>query len=368
MRRLAIGWALQIGAAFGAPADRRVAWRLDPNERLSTVAAFAEWGRPRGRVVDGVVYWVADGFLSAERFPSSRRVAWRGRQSRLVRAGFVGVVLATTGETRVFLRPDADSLAVAWARIAAPLVEPSGDIPPQIAPAVGMPKEQFAVQAQVLQGPAWLGRRMATYGRQLYPVDDLAAQGTAADPLTVPFLREGGSEVAGVLVAPARAGSLQTGVALADSTWAIAGPRELQQRWDRFPFFHQLRDSVRAAGSEYGQGLIRYLARGDTLVAYQPNYALGPDGGTALILVNVAMGGRLGSGRTFDDAWRNLRGEIGPVPVGIDVSARLEQAREWMNRAEEALRRGDLEEFGRSFGFLRELLRVRAGGRGESVP
>jgi hypothetical protein len=142
-----------------------------------------------------------------------------------------------------------------------------------------------------------------------------------------------------------------------DSTRAVGIPRDLQQRWDRFPFFQQLRDSVRAGEAEFVAGLIRFTSVGDTLVAYQPNYAIGPTGEGGLVLVNLAMGARLGAGRTLAEAWSNLRGEVGPAPVGIDVATRFEQAREWLDRADAALKRGDLTEFGRAFAYLRELLR-----------
>lgn len=360
VRRLALAWALQTGAALRGEDDQSLAWRLDPRARLARVVPFASWSRPRAHLIDGEVYWWCDGFLDAARFPASREVEWRGRAFRMRRVGFVGVIRARTGRTWVYLRSDADSLAHAWARIAAPLIEPASALPGGLQGSVGVPAEQLAAQAQVLQGPAWLGTPIARYGRQPYPVDDLPLRGTTTDPVVVPFLNDAGTAVTRLVTGPVRSGSLATALLSVDSARAVAGPRELQQRWDRFPFFQQLRDSVRAAGADYRQGLIRFGVRGDTLLAYQPNFALGPGGQSAIVLINVAEGGRLGAGRTFSDAWRNLRGEIGPAPVGSDPLTRLEQARVWLERADAALRRGDLEEFARSFGFLREALRSGA--------
>ena len=146
-------------------------------------------------------------------------------------------------------------------------------------------------------------------------------------------------------------------VTVPDSTTSLPTPRDLQQRWDRFPFFQQLRDSIRAAGAEYLPGAIRFSAIGDTLLASQPNFALGLPGQGALVLVNMALGGRLGAGRTYQEAWQNLRGVAAPAAVGSASGPRLEQAREWLDRADAALKRGDLQEFGRAFGYLRALLR-----------
>jgi hypothetical protein len=365
LRRVAIGWALQVGEVLGADPADRLAWRLEPARRLEGVAPFVEWSRARGHVVGGEMHWLSDGFLTVERFPSSREVTWRGRAVRFARAAFVGVVAARTGEARVFLRADADSLAHVWGRIAAPLVEPAAALPPWLAAEVGLPREQLAAQAQVLQGDAWLGRPVARFGRSLYPLDSLAALGTWLDPVTVPFLGLSGLDVTGVLAGPSRPQSLATRLTTADSALAPPAPRELQQRWDRFPFFQQIRDSIRAAGSEHQAGLIRYGTRGDTILAYQPNYAVGPRGRSVLILVNVALGERLGAGRSYQEAWENLRGVTAPSPVAADLGGRLEQAREWMERAQAALERGDLEEFGRAFNFLRDILR---GGPAERRP
>lgn len=358
VRRVALAWGLQTGAPLRAAEDQRIAWRLDPESRLARVGPFASWGRPRAHLMDGELFWLADGFLAADRFPASREVEWRGASFRMRRAAFVGVIRARTGRTWMFLRPDADSLAHAWARAAAPLIEPASAMPAGLADAVGLPAEQLAVQAQVLQGPAWIGAPVARYGRNPYPLDELPVSGAATDPVAMPFLNEAGTAVARLVTGPARPGSLAAVVVAVDSSREVSAPRELQQRWDRFPFFQQLRDSVRAAGADYRQGLIRFGLRGDTLVAYQPNFALGPGGQASVVLVNVAQGPKLGAGRSFEDAWRNLRGEIGPVPVGSDPATRLEQAREWLERADAALRRGDVEEFGRAFGFLREVLRA----------
>lgn len=361
-RRIAVGWALQVGAVLRAAPTHRLAWRLDPVRRLQGIAPFVDWTQPRVVVVDRDVYWVSDGFVSGTRFPASRAVPWYGSERRYVRNGFVGVIRARGGEARIYLRANADSLSTTWARIAAPMVEPSTAIPAAIADQLGIPIEAATNEALILQGSGWISRSIARIGRNPYPADQLPNAGTSADPHRIPYLTDDGQRVVGLLVA----GSAGSTLTIVDSTRMVAAPKELQQRWDRFPFFQQLRDSIKAAGSEYEPGLIRYAVLGDTLVAYQPNYALGPTGRTALVSVNVAMGPRLGNGRTMELAWLNLRGDAAPAPVGSDLTARLEEARQWLERADAALKRGDLQEFGKAFSYLRELL--APGGSPESPP
>jgi hypothetical protein len=358
VRRLVVAWALQVGAVLRAHPNQRIAWRLDPFDRLTAVFPFAQWSPPRLYVVDREIVWVSDGYLSAAEFPSSIAVPWRGEKASYLRAGFVGMVRARSGQARVFLRADADSLTHAWGRIAAPLVEPATALPSFIGDNLAFPTEWLAAQALVLEGQGWLGRPIARIGRSPYPIQDLATMGSLADPYRIPVMNDSGRDVVGVLVGPSGGDPPSTQLILADSTRSVPSPRELQQKWDRFPFHQQLRDSVRAAGSDYLAGLIRFAERGDTMVAYQPSYAIGAGGHTALVLVNVALADRLGAGRTYEEAWANLRGETAPRPVGTDLTERLTQAQSWIERADEALKRGDLQEFARAWSYLRELFRI----------
>ncbi len=363
-RRLALAWSLQTGAMLGAASSDRVAWNLDPLVRLAGVAPFAEWESPRAVLIEGDLFWVADGYLAVPRFPISRLVRWRTGQVGYLKAGFVGVVRARGGQARVHLRRDADPLAEAWARVAAPLVESADQLSSALGALIGVPPLAAAAQAHVLSGPAWLNVSVAFGPREPYPLFTPQMLGTVDHPFLIPLVRSDGQRLAGLLQLPDSNGA--AAFLSVDSALAVGAPRDLQARWERFPFFQQLRDSVRAAGSELTFSAIRFGAMADTLVAYQPGYALGPDARGGIVLVNVAMAQRLGGQRTYDEAWRNLRGELGPDALGSDPGARLDRARYWLERADAALIRGDLQEFGRAFAALREL--IRAGRSPQATP
>ena len=360
-RRIAAAWALQIGPVLRALPTDRLAWRLDPVVRLQAIAPFADWSSPRAVVIDREVYWVSVGFVTAERFPASRAVPWRGADRSYVRAGFVGVVRARGADTHVYLRQAGDPLSASWSRIAAPLVEPADSLPPMIGRQLGTPFALAAVQAAVLEGAGWTGRPVAKSSRNSPTSGDFPNAGTRDDPIAFPFLSEDATRIAGLYIANGE--SVEAfGV---DNAAMVPAPKELQQRWDRFPFFQQLRDSIKAAGAEFEPGLIRFGIIGDTVAAYQPSYAFGSTGRTTLVMVNVALGPLLGAGRTVAAAWTNLRGESAPAPVGSDLTSRLEEARQWLERADAALKRGDLEDFGKAFRYLRALL---APGGNSPVP
>jgi hypothetical protein len=98
-------------------------------------------------------------------------------------------------------------------------------------------------------------------------------------------------------------------------------------------------------------------------MAYQVWYAVGPAGRITIPYVALAQGTRLGAGRTFAEAWDNLRGAGAPLPPGSGPLTPLEEARRWMLRADSALHAGDWEAFGRAFGALRQTLGVGAEER-----
>lgn len=74
--------------------------------------------------------------------------------------------------------------------------------------------------------------------------------------------------------------------------------------------------------------------------------------------ISAAAGNRLGAGRTFAEAWRNLRGAVAPPTPGQRANDPLREARAWMMLADSAARAGDWAQFGRALDALRELLKA----------
>jgi hypothetical protein len=65
----------------------------------------------------------------------------------------------------------------------------------------------------------------------------------------------------------------------------------------------------------------------------------------------------MGAGRTLALAWQNLLGNSVPIAPG-QGSGTLDEARRWMRIADQALRSGDWEAFGRAFEALRGVLQT----------
>src|SRR5690606_27092087 len=118
----------------------------------------------------------------------------------------------------------------------------------------------------------------------------------------------------------------------------------------------QMRDSALAIGWRYQGGPLRFKMTEGGPLGWQAAFVVDSGGQGTLVALNLALGGRLGTGPDLDGAWENLRGARAAFPVSLGEQLRLRQAREWLFRADSALRRGDLAGFGRAFEALRAIL------------
>ena len=360
LRRAALAWALQAPAllARGA-ADARVAWRLEPRERVAALAPFAKWGVPAPRPADGRLVWVLDGTVTSDAFPLVPRMLFRTEQVGLVRSSFIGVVDAETGDTRIFLRPDADALSRGWAAVAGGTVQAWETLEPSIRASIGYPSELFRIQAAALaRSPRGTlgGRRLSLLSDSLAIGLETWAPDTTGPVLTAPYIEAGQRRLAGLLVGSARGDERRLELLLPDSTATVATPPVMASRWSRFPLFEQLQDSVRAAGGTMTMAPVRFWLGGNGLGAYRTHFGSGPAGRPVLVWLSLALPDRLAAGRDAQEAFENLAGTGVPAPFSSPGRSPIDEARRWMHIADSALRRGDLEAFARAWDGLRSTL------------
>jgi hypothetical protein len=362
LRRVVLAWALQAGELLGGlPPGSRVDWALAPEERLARLAPFAEWGVAIPRIIDGDVVWLADGYLAAAAFPLAPRASWRGREVGSLQAAFLGVVDATSGTTRVFVRPGADALAEAWAEVSRGVVEPASALPEPILRAAPYPVELFRVQARQVEHGSW--KPGALGGR---PAIDVSAPpremiGWSADstgPLFLaPYERLSERRLAAVLLGRREEGHDVLTLLRVDSTDALPSRSALESRWSRFASFDALSDSIREDGGSLEQGPVRLGLGPSGVVGYKVYYAQRGPGRLAVAWVSVATAAdRMGAGRSLSEGWNNLLGASVPTMPGSAQATRLDEARRWLERADSALRKPDWMEFGRAWEGLRRSL------------
>lgn len=362
LRRVALAWALQSASLLGrGPASQRVYWHLDPVDRLGQLAPFAVWGTPVPRLIGGELVWLVDGYLPSDAFPASTRVRWRGRSVGSVVAAFVGVIRAGSGATSIFLRHGAGEVAKEWQVLTDSLIRPAPSIPPEVARALAYPAELLEVQLRVLAAPHWefgevIGRSgaVAVSG----PAPEGVWEGdTSGVEVVVPYAMTGQRQISGVVRARMADGWEQLTMLRLDSLLSLPDPTTLVTRWSKFPTFQQLRDSVEKEGARLEAGQVRYWPSSVGLGAYQPWFARRDGAEPALKWVSLAIPDRRGAGHDFEEAWQNLLGVSAPVISAGARGSQLLEARRYLDAADAALRRGDLEGFGRAWESLKRTIR-----------
>jgi hypothetical protein len=365
-RRIALAWALQIAPLLsGVPDGARLLWRLSPRERLDALLPVADWGEPVARVIDGQLFWIVDGYVVSQTFPLVERLPWRRGAASAVRAGFIGVVLAESGETRIFLRPDADPIATAWAAISASVVRPAAELPAEIAAALPYPAALFRIQSLALERAPWnvgllSGRPESGSGGTPDPPLPGWRPDLTGTRLVAIYERPLGRRIAAVLAGSAARARPVLQLVRTDSAGALAAPRVLDATWARFPMYAGLLDSITSSGARGDtvmKGAFGVWSDSGQLGAFRTYFATRGGGGPVLVWVSVAQDDKRGGGRTLGEAWENLRGAIAPTPPTVP-SASLDEARRWMRAADSAMRVGDWGAFGRAFDALRHALGV----------
>jgi uncharacterized membrane protein (UPF0182 family) len=363
LRRLALAWALQSGRLLGpVPKGHRVYWHLDPVERLNRLAPFAVWGAPSPRFVGGKLVWLVDGYLPSEAFPGSSRVRWRGEWVGALRAGFLGVIRAEDGATSIYVRHTADELAKAWQNLSDSLVQPASALPPDIARALPYPAELLEAQVRVLSNPHWdLGQvigRTEGIGIAGPGEEGMWEPDTSGVQVILPYERPPERQIAAVVRAHVADGWEVLTIFRIDSLLSLPEPSTLQAKWARFPTFQQIKDSVEKEGARLEPGTVRYWPTSAGLGAVQVQFARRDGQEPSLAWVSLAIGDRRGAGHDLEEAWQNLLGLSAPIVSAADRGGLLFEVRRHLQAADAALKRGDLEAFGRAWEALRQLLKV----------
>lgn len=355
-RRTALAWTLQSVELVRSETDGlALLWRRDVADRLARLAPFATFDHPTPIVADTALWWISYGYIVRRYAPLVRslRIPEDEDDIRYLRAGVIGTVNAATGETRLYLAPGADSLAFAWARVLAPLIQPVDSIPTALREQLPYPRDVFSVAVQQVvrsrrDSSGWRPRPRRPY-EVLSPAESI---GTAGLWMAQAF--DSGS--------PAHFAALLAG------TMTSAGPRL---------YLWMPAGSLRLPGElmgspEMAPGVMRLWIADGAVLTEEAQFVEPAADGTprGVNRVYVTWGGRAGDGPTPAAAVRNLlasdsHGDHGGS-VDTTLVARWEFARHLAAEADSAAAAGDLEAFGRFYGELKQLLGVhgkRAPGR-----
>ena len=358
-RRVALAWKLQSSPLLTSPAVNRssiVLWNRSVRQRLNAVAPFADFGAAQPIVVDGRLFWTAFGYVASNTFPLSQRVEWRGNGIGYLRAGFVGVVDAATGETTVHLVPNADPLSAAWADLAPDIVSSWDDLSAALQGRIRYPEELFRRQlhllrdSEVLRRPGFFGRLRPAPGQISTDVEPFWWLGTAhadsAIRMRLQAVLQTGEppSLAGLVEGTVGEGGLAFTVQRFDQPWDIPGPYQTVGKF------------VARRGVDRGvAGPLKMIWVRGGILALQSTYANvdNQDKPPELVSVAVDWGGALGEATTFDSALNELRLSDRPA---ANLSGDWAAARQWFERLDEARQSGNWAEFGRAYEELKRML------------
>lgn len=341
-RRVALAWELQSRRMLSRQASgTRVVWHRDVRERLEAYAPFAHFGQVLPVLDDGRLQWLAYGYVAADGFPMARTVVWRERAVRYLHAGFLGVVDATSGRTRVYLLPEPDPVSAAWGRLAPGIVTPFEAVPASMVDRLPYPPELFDVQRVLWSSPEPTGGRLFRFRAP-----------PAALPAASPFwwVRPDRTRAGAVIerwvnlppgdagVRPGLNGTVRNGV-LRLERWALEIPAST---------------GAGIRSEDLRTGPHRSVAGPSGTLMLQSFYLPAEEGILPLRLAGIELftDGIRREGPTLDAALAGVATRERPEPPGQD----WHEARRWFRRLDDARQSGDWKAFGEAWAALRALL------------
>jgi uncharacterized membrane protein (UPF0182 family) len=128
----------------------RLVLHRDVRERLGALAPFLRWERePEVAVVDGRVVFIAHGYTTTDSFPYSEQVRVGRKRINYMRGAVVGTVDAYTGRVDIYATDPTDPLLRAWRSAFPTLFQDAERMPAGIRAHLRYPKELFHVQSEV---------------------------------------------------------------------------------------------------------------------------------------------------------------------------------------------------------------------------
>ncbi len=338
-RRVALAWVLQSPeiARRTTPAER-LQWRRTPSERFARLVPFARFGVPEPVLVDGALWWRAVGYVSTETFPLVAPVETPDGPVRMLRPGIVGAMRGTTGETRFWLLPGADSITLAWAKLFKPLIEPADSALPPLVESLEYPTLSFTLAAQHILAAAPDSDNWQVIPRE---PTELLLPDNQAPWLVQAFTSSPPGEPRLELLMLGRFGPAGT------ELWSLIAPPNdpppqlLVGSPDTQP--GPLR--IWIAGGHFASSEARFIRRGKDVPRIEH--------------VFLTWGNRTGEGTSAAAALRELTLAGPPGTVDTSLAGRWAQAQRLFSELDSALVSRDFERFGQVYRQLGDLLGAR---------
>lgn len=356
LQRLVLSWDLQDPrlALRDVPQPRpRLITHRDVRERLQAVVPFLHVGSSITPHLRGdSLYWFADLFVTANRYPLSKALVLDGRAVHYARHAAMAVVQAQTGEVWLVPADQPDPVLQAWLRRLPDLFTPLTALPAWVRDERPPAVDLLGVQATAL---ALSGFQGDTVGRlRVARPDDADPELATGAP--VPFAFGPDAALGWALTVDAPTGGPTQGLLVARGGAARRtefhrwiGPRwtgvleELQHAADSAGFGRATRGAMR--------GQVRVVPSDSGPLWVQTHYARADDGAPRVTGVSVLLGERARAGRSLPEAFGLPRPA---AALGADAfRARVAQLYDAMRQAQ---RVGDWRAYADAWESLGRLL------------
>ncbi len=394
-RTLALAWRFQdpnVLLASEVGPESRLVYRRQAQERVIALAPFLLFPEPPVPIVaDGRVFWILEGFTASESLPLSgvHRLP-NGREVNYLRNSVKATVDAVTGDTRLYMVDPADPLIQAYARGFPTLFRDLAEMPAELAGHLRYSRVLLELQAEVLtrfhqesppvfhgQQDRWdLATELSTNPalpvayRAEYGLLDLPGPGDEeAYVLSTVFVPQGRQNLASFLAArwvPGEGGRLSLWDAPVEQQ--ILGPGQIEAMVEQDPEISQQFSLWRQGGSQVWTGHLHLVPVENTLYYLESVFlAADVDAIPEIRRFVVSDGRRVVMETSIERALSYLAQgaleegteiDLGPgrsilLPSRESASSAAVEA---LDRAEERLREGDWEGFGRGLEELRRIL------------
>jgi uncharacterized membrane protein (UPF0182 family) len=401
-------WDSSILLSTRVHPDSRLIYNRDP---LTMVKKIAPWlaidGNPYPAVVNGRLLWIMDGFTTSADYPMSDLVdlnqatsdsltpenAVAGQASdkiNYIRNSAKVTVDAYSGQVKIYQWDEKDPILRTWMNAFPGVVSQKSDIPPDLLAHLRYPEDLFKVQRQVLSTYHVTEASIFYNGSENWrvPVDPTDTINNQSQPpyyltvempgqqptfsLTSVYVPQSRSNMASLVSVNADPASPDYGkitLLQLPSDNTVAGPEQMENQLKNDPGVTKKLLQYERSGTKVLRGNLLTLPLAGEMLYAQPVYTFGQ--GTAsyplLQFVTVALGNRVGIGKTFDQAVASALGvsQTPPPPPGdgsgggngggggggggsggqtVDqrITALLAQSKAAFDQAQIALQNGDL--------------------------
>lgn len=361
--------------------ESRILFRRNINERIRTIAPFLQYDKdPYVALSDGRLYWIIDGYTVTNRFPYSEPAGGINYIRNPVKA----VIDAYNGSVGLYLLNESnDPIIETYSAMFPGLFKPISLMPDGLKSQLRYPEDMFSVQAtkyalyhmkdpgvfynreDVWEIPEELYEGSTIEMEPYYLITKLPGFQREEFILLLPFTPRGKKNMIAWMAA--RNDMPQYGeriVYMFPKEKLVFGPMQIEARIDQNPEISQSFTLWSQAGTRVIRGNLLVIPVEDSLLYVEPIYlrAEHRDAIPELKRVIVAYGDKITMQETLDEAIAVIFGgkaperPVTPVEDTGTTDEIIQQAVEHYEKAQQFLKEGDLEGFGRELNKMGRIL------------